>query len=231
MKKIDEIKQALEKAVDIPKDKRTRFFKTAEGDYAHNDIFIGVRMPTLRTIAKNYAAISLQEIEMLLLSPIHEERMLALLILTLQFKKNANKAAIFDLYMQHITQVNNWDLVDASAHVIVGAHLIDKDKQLLFDLAESCNMWERRIAIIATMWFIRNNELQWTFKLASILLNDEHDLMHKAVGWMLREAGKRDEKQLCAFLDTYAHRMPRTMLRYAIEKFPENARKAYLAKK
>jgi 3-methyladenine DNA glycosylase AlkD len=230
MKIIDEIKQTLQCAVDIPKDKRTRFFKTGKGEYAHGDIFIGVRMPTLRIIAKRYAEISLNDIKILLQSPIHEERMLALIILVMQYEKGDNEGVIFDFYMRYIQHINNWDLVDVSAHYIVGAYLMDKDKSVLLKMVQSTTMWQRRIAIVSTWWFIRHDELEWTFKLGELLLNDEHDLMHKAVGWMLREAGKRDERQLRTFLDTYQQRMPRVMLRYAIEKFPEDVRRHYLTR-
>ena len=208
----------------------TIFFKTGLGDYAEHDKFIGVCVPTLRKIAKEYADLSFKDIQVLIKSKINEERLLALIILGKQYAKAAPdmQASIFDFYMQNVKHVNNWNLVDSSAHIIIGAHLLNRNNDLLLDLVKSKVIWERRIAIVATLCFIRNNELNWAFKLSKLLINDTHDLIHKAVGWMLREAGKRDVNQLINFLDQYAGNMPRTMLRYAIEKFPEQQRKAYL---
>ena len=158
---------------------------------------------------------------------------MALFILVEQYKQGVQevKDQIYQFYLNNLNQVNNWNLVDASAHLIIGAHLHQKNKQSLVVLAQSEILWERRIAIVSTWHFIRNNDLEWTFKIATFLLQDQHDLIHKAVGWMLREAGKKDQNQLIDFLEQYAQKMPRTMLRYAIERFPEPQRKAYLIKK
>ncbi len=230
MNTLEHIKSLLQQAV--IKEKNALFFKTGVGDYAEHDQFIGVNVPTLRTIVKDFQDLSLSEIQMLMSSPINEERLLALFILVHQYKKASKivKNELFQFYLQNLNQVNNWNLVDSSAHLIIGDYLLTRDKDLLVTLATSDVMWERRIAIIATWYFIRHDDFTWTFKIAKILLTDNHDLIHKAVGWMLREAGKRDIHQLITFLDLYACRMPRTMLRYAIEKFPEQQRKSYLMK-
>ncbi len=204
------------------------FFKTGKGDYAEHDQFIGVTVPDLRKIAKQYSQISLQSLQILLNSKFNEERLLALLILTNQYASNKNE--IYKFYIDNLGQVNNWNLVDASSHLIVGAHLHNQDKEILFSLAKSSDLWERRIAIVATWHFIKNNEHATTIKIAEVLLNDDHDLIHKAVGWMLREVGKKDLSILRDFLNRFKDKMPRTMLRYAIEKFPETERKAFLKK-
>lgn len=208
------------------------FFKTGPGDYAEHDQFIGVPVPTLRKLVKAYRALPIESVLCLLTSPINEERLLALLMLVEGYQKGdvALKQTIFDLYQSHIQYVNNWNLVDASAHLIVGAHLHQRDKTQLLSWASSDILWERRIAVVSTWYFIRQNEYEWTIKLAEKLLHDPHDLMHKAVGWMLREAGKRDETVLILFLEQYANKMPRTMLRYAIEKFSVDRRKSYLVR-
>ncbi|MBF0386051.1 MAG: DNA alkylation repair protein [Candidatus Omnitrophica bacterium] len=207
-----------------------RFFKTDKGQYAEGDIFIGVMVPVTRRIAKTYANLPLTETEKLLKSKEHEARLLALFIMKIQFDKGTAEAQkkIHHLFLNNIRFINNWDLVDLSAPTLVGEFLANKNKNLLYKLSRSKNLWERRIAIIATFAFIRNNEPSETFKISAKLLNDKHDLIHKAVGWMLREAGKRDIKKEEAFLRKYYSRMPRTMLRYAIERFPERKRKAYL---
>jgi 3-methyladenine DNA glycosylase AlkD len=206
------------------------FFKTGPGDYAEHEQFIGVPVPKLRKLVKAYRTMPLDSVKCLLQSPINEERLLALLMLVERYQKGdaTLKQTIFDLYQNYIQYVNNWNLVDASAHLIVGAHLDQRDKTLLLTWASSKILWERRIAIVSTWYFIRQNQYDWTIKLAEILLHDPHDLMHKAVGWMLREVGKRDETVLIGFLDQYANKMPRTMLRYAIEKFSPEKRKDYL---
>lgn len=208
------------------------FFKTGPGDYAEHDQFIGVSVPILRKLVKTYSALPIESVLCLLKSPINEERLLALLMLVERYQKGdaALKQTIFDLYQSHVQYINNWNLVDASAHLIVGAHLHQRDKTQLLTWASSDILWERRIAVVATWYFIRQNEHEWTIKLAEKLLHDPHDLMHKAVGWMLREAGKRDETVLIRFLDQYANKMPRTMLRYAIEKFSVDRRKSYLVR-
>ncbi len=227
--KISEIHTLLQVSSTVPEEKRSYFFKTDADNYAAHDQFMGVSVPNVRLIAKKFLDLSSHEIEQLLASPFNEERLLGLIILVHQYQKaTTNKDALYQLYMNNLKQVDNWNLVDASAHLILGAHLDDKNKDILIALAKSDDLWERRIAIIATWYFIRNNDLVWTFKIATLLLNDTHDLIHKSVGWMLREAGKKNTQQLIDFLDAHASDMPRTMLRYAIEKFPETQRKAYL---
>ncbi|ACE05723.1 hypothetical protein Aasi_0285 [Candidatus Amoebophilus asiaticus 5a2] len=229
-KNIHQIQTFLQGLASPNKEKVARFFKTGTGDYAEADEFIGVPVPVLRKIAKTFACISLEEIQQLIQSKINEERLLGLIILVNQYGKapSESKDKIYLFYLSNLSNVNNWNLVDTSAHLIMGAHLLDKDKDILINLANSNSMWERRIAIVATWYFIRKNNLDWTFKIAEILLNDKHDLIHKAVGWMLREAGKRDQQQLILFLNQYTRLMPRTMLRYAIEKFSEQQKKSYL---
>jgi 3-methyladenine DNA glycosylase AlkD len=224
------IRSQLKQSITVGSDKAARFFKTEPGSYAAHDQFLGISVPTLRAIAKQYTNFSLQDLQTLIESPFNEERLLALFILAAQYQKgNAHiKKQCYDFYMRNLKYVNNWNLVDSSAHLILGAHLADKDKTLLITLANSDILWERRIAIIATWYFIRQNDLSWTFKIARILMHDTHDLMHKAVGWMLREAGKKDEAQLRAFLDEYASTMPRTMLRYAIERFDAPSKNKYM---
>lgn len=232
MNKLEQITSLLQQAAHQSQVKSAVFFKTGVGHYAEHDRFINVNVPTLRKIAKEFHDLSLPDVQKLIASPINEKRQLALFILVYQYQKatDETKEKLYQFYLKHLKHVNNWNLVDASAHLIIGAHLLKKDKEILLTFAVSNVMWERRIAIVATWYFIRHNDLTWTFKIAEILLHDNHDLIHKAVGWMLREAGKRDVNQLIAFLDQHAHHMPRTMLRYAIEKFPENQRKSYLAK-
>lgn len=206
------------------------FFKTGPGEYGEGDRFLGIDAPTLRKLAKEYKAVNPPVILRLLKSKLHEERALALLILGLQFAKASatERKTIYDFYLANTGQINNWDLVDCSAPHIVGAFLIDKDKRPLYRLAKSPNLWERRIAIIATQYFIRHYEFEATFQVAEMLLGDREDLIHKAVGWMLREVGKRHFEVEEAFLRLHYQRMPRTMLRYAIEKFPEELRRKYL---
>jgi len=210
------IDQMLKEAITIPKEKCARFFKTGPGQYAQHEQFLGVRVPDLRRIAKQLKTLSLDEIETLLESPFNEKRFLALILLVDRYQKGKQEE-IYHFYLDHLDRVSNWNLVDASAHLIVGAHLIKRDKAVLLELARSHDLWRRRVAIVATWFFIRKKELDWTFKLAEMLLGDEEDLMHKAVGWMLREAGKKDEKRLRSFLKEHEPKMPRTMYRYAIE--------------
>jgi 3-methyladenine DNA glycosylase AlkD len=209
------------------------FFKTKPGEYAEQDQFLGVPVPKLRKIAKINQSLSLELVIELLGSPINEERLLALFILVARYQKGDTecKKQIYQLYQANIKQVNNWNLVDASAHLIVGSYLHEKDKRYLLDLALSNTLWERRIAMVATWYFIRQNEFDWVIKIAELLLNDKQDLIHKAVGWMLREMGKRHNRLLITFLETHAHHMPRTTLRYAIEKLNPELRTIYLAKK
>ena len=207
-----------------------RFFKTGKGEYGEGDIFLGIRVPLLRRLVKKYGGISIAEVRKLLHSKFHEERLLAVLMLVQLFKSadESVQKQVYDLYLENTEFINNWDIVDISAAKIVGAHLHEKDKAPLSDLVQSKNLWERRIAIISTFYFIRQNEFDDTLKLAKILLNDKEDLIHKAVGWMLREVGKREIEFEEEFLQEHYKIMPRTMLRYAIEKFPETSRKMYL---
>jgi 3-methyladenine DNA glycosylase AlkD len=207
------------------------FFKTGVGQYGEGDKFIGVTVPEQRKIAKKFNDLSLNEIGQLLKSPIHEERLVALFILVDQFKKGdeTTKKKIYDFYLSNTKKVNNWDLVDSSAGYIVGIYLYDKPKDILYQLARSKNLWERRIAMISTSYFIAQGDPKDALKIAEILIDDPHDLIQKAVGWMLREVGKRcSEKDLTSFLDKHAAAMPRTALRYSIERLPEPTRQHYL---
>ncbi|MEA1963171.1 MAG: DNA alkylation repair protein, partial [Patescibacteria group bacterium] len=197
------------------------------------DVFLGIKVLVQRKVAGGFENLPLKNIEQLLHSKIHEYRMTAIIILVNQFKKADEKSRdkIYKLYLKNTKWINNWDLVDVSAHYIVGEYLLDKPRDILYKLAKSKMLWERRIAIISTFAFIRGNDFKNTIKLAKILLNDKHDLMHKACGWMLREVGKKfdqGEAELIKFLDKYALKMPRTMLRYAIERLDEKRRKYYL---
>lgn len=211
----------------------SKFFKTGKGEYGEGDIFFGIKVPEQRKlVAKYYKEILLSEVEKLIKSEIHEYRLTGLLILAEKYKKadESSKKQIFDLYLKNAKKVNNWDLVDLSAPNIVGDFLLNKDREILCKLAKSKNLWERRIAIIATFTFIRAEQFKDALKIAEILVNDKHDLIHKAVGWMLREIGKRNIEAEEKFIHKYAEKMPRTMLRYAIEKFQENKRLHYLNK-
>jgi len=205
-----------------------RFFKTGPEEYGEGDVFLGIAVPEIRKLVKKYSDLKIKEIIKLLHSKIHEERLTALLIMVKKFQIEKNKEKIYNLYLKNTKYINNWDLVDLSANKIVGDYLLDKPKSILYKLARSKSVWERRISIIATFNFIKNNKFEETLKIARILLNDKHDLIHKAVGWMLREIGKRDLKTEERFLKKYYPKMPRTMLRYAIKKFPEKKRKQYL---
>jgi len=232
-KTAEALKNLLRESIDTTPGQIATFFKTGVGGYAEHDHFIGVRVPTLRKLARSFESLPLDALKLLLTSPINEERFLALIILSHQYKKGSleTKEKIYEFYIQNLNAINNWNLVDASAHLIIGAHLWDKDRRYLMELATSHAMWERRISIVATWYFIKRGDLDWTFKIAALLLKDSHDLIHKSVGWMLREAGVKDLSQLVLFLEIYKSTMPRTMLRYAIEKFPEEQRKSYLIKK
>jgi 3-methyladenine DNA glycosylase AlkD len=207
-----------------------RFFKTGPGEYGAGDHFIGIRVPPLRRLAKEFRSLSPGPTTALLHSPIHEERLLALLILMDAYHRGdeTDRAAIYQLYLKNLDSINNWDLVDVSAPHIVGRHLAHRARKVLFRLARSKNLWHRRVSMLASFYFIRAGDFDDALRLAKILLNDEQDLLHKAVGWMLREIGKRDVATLRQFLHRHAAHMPRTMLRYAIEKFPERERRAYL---
>lgn len=228
-----QIDSLLEQAAIVPEERRSWFFKTGVGEYAAHDHFMGVPVPAIRKIAKTFPELSLGQIEFLLKSKTNEKRLLALLMLGQRYLKGApsHQEAIYQFYVHHLEHVNNWNLVDTSAPTIMGAYLLTKDRGILFALAASPILWERRIAIVATLYFIRQKDLEDTFKIARCLLKDPEDLIHKAVGWMLREAGKQDPLSLTAFLDKEATLMPRTMLRYAIERLPEKERKYYLGQK
>ena len=230
-----QIKRALkeyinpEKAAFFP-----RFFKAGKGEYAEGDKFLGVTVPNQRKIAKQFRDVPIDVVEKLLDDAYHECRLTALLILVEKFqraKTQEDRKIVFDLYVKKMDQVNNWDLVDSSAHKIVGPYLEESgDDKLLDRLAESGHLWRQRIAIIATLHFIKQNEFDHTIRIGEMLLDHPHDLIHKAVGWMIREMGNRDKNALTCFLQSNEYEtMPRTMLRYAIEKLPEKERKAYLS--
>src|SRR3989344_1954187 len=204
-----------------------RFFKTGPGEYGEGDKFLGLTVPQCRQLVRKYKDLSLSDITELLHSEYHEERLIALLLLVHNFSKDSQK--IYDLYLKSTKYINNWDLVDLTAPRIVGEYLLDKPVDILFKLAKSKSLWERRIAILATFAFIYKGEPKPTLKIAEMLLHDKEDLIHKAVGWMLREVGKRcGQKPLTDFLNQHYKSMPRTMLRYSIERFPEKTRKEYL---
>ncbi len=226
---INHIRSILKTSITVSPEKAAAFFKTQPGAYGNHDIFMGVSVPTLRVIAKNVNTLSFQDLTCLLTSRINEERLLALIMLVQKYKQGDDdgKEAVYQFYLTHLDHINNWNLVDASAHLIVGAHLWDKDRGMLEGLTQSTNLWHRRIGMVATWYFIRKNDLTWTFKIAHLLLQDTHDLIHKAVGWMLREAGKKNEADLLDFLTLYAEKMPRTMVRYAVERLSEEKKQAY----
>jgi len=230
------LKDELKKHADFKKAKLLqRFFKTGKGEYGEGDVFLGIVVPKQREIVKKFGDnLSIAHVQKLLNSKIHEERLIGLLILVSRYKKSSEKEKkfIFDLYLANSKKINNWDLVDLSAPNIVGDFLVDKkqEREILYKLAKSENLWEKRISIISCFAFIRNNEFKDALAIAEILLNDKHDLIHKAVGWMLREVGKRNQKVEEDFLQENKKykQMPRTMLRYAIERFEEGLRKKYL---
>ena len=206
------------------------FFKTGKGEYGEGDVFYGIKVPEQRAIAMQFKDLSLNDLKSLLNSKIHEERLIAAFILVDQYKRGdeKKKKIIFNFYLKNRKGINNWDLVDLSAPKIVGAYLIDREKDLLYKFANSKDLWEKRISIISTQAFIREHFFEDTLNISKILLNDKHDLIHKAVGWMLREVGNRDIETEEEFLKKFYKKMPRTMLRYAIEKFPEQKRINYL---
>ncbi len=210
-----------------------RFFKTGKGQYGEGDIFIGLRVPQTRKVCKSFQQLPLREIEKLLESPVHEHRLAALIIMSEQSKRGsgAQKKDLYRLYLRRIDRINNWDLVDASCRDVVGGYLEDKPRDDLYRLAKSKNLWERRVAMVSTWQFIRQGDLEDTFKLAAILRDDQHDLIQKAVGWMLREAGKKDEEKLHEFLEEHAAKMPRTELRYALERLDPHERTYFMAMK
>lgn len=203
-----------------------RFFKTGKGEYGEGDKFLGVSVPDVRKVSKNHKNATINELTEMMQSEWHEVRLCSLLIMVEQFKKtdDEGRKSIVDFYLSVTSRINNWDLVDLSCPAIIGEYLLNRSHDLLYRLAESSLLWENRIAIVSTIIFIRHGQLDDTFNLSTKMMNHPHDLMHKAIGWMLREAGKRDEARLYNYVKTYRLGMPRTMLRYAIEKFDKNVR-------
>jgi len=209
-----------------------RFFKTGQGEYGEGDVFLGLTVPEQRKLAQKYFDLSFDDVKELLYSKYHEHRLTGLLILCYKYQKAEDNEKegdkIIDFYLKHKHCGNNWDLIDCVADKLLGKHILNKDKSILYDLAKSENVWDRRIVIITTFEFIRKHKFEDTIKIAEILLNDKHDLIQKAVGWMLREMGKRDEKELIKFLDKHYKKMPRTMLRYAVERLNERKKEIYM---
>ena len=229
------LKNDLNKLANLAKAKiLARFFKTGKGEYGEGDIFLGIIVPEQRKIAQKYSKLTIANLKELLACRIHEYRLIALLILVDKYKKGSkkDKEGIFKFYLKQAKQgnINNWDLVDLSAPKILGDYLFAIDKSILYNLAKSTNLWERRIAVLSTLNFIKKKRFTETIKISKILISDKEDLIHKAVGWMLREVGKKDLHQEIKFLDKYYKKMPRTMLRYAIEKFKDKDRQNYLNK-
>lgn len=211
----------------------SRFFKTGKGQYGEGDQFLGITMPEIRAVVAKYSSLSIQSWQLLLHSPFHEFRMAALIGLMKRFQKSKKdetiQQAIFEVYLNNLDYINNWDLVDVTCRDIVGAYLLHKDRNILYELVQRSHLWAQRVAIVSTWYFITHNQFSDTIRISELLLTHKHDLIHKAVGWMLREIGKRDELVLEEFLDTHVKQMPRTALRYAIERFPESKRKYYLS--
>lgn len=207
-----------------------RFFKTAKGQYGYGDKFYGVSVPEQRLVAKEFRDLPLTEIEKLLASGFHENRLTALIVLCSQFAKgdDRTRTAIYKFYLSHTTFINNWDLVDTSAHKIVGEYLLERPREPLYTLVKSPSLWERRIAIVATFAYIPRGQFDDTYKISELLLNDTHDLIHKATGWALREMGKKSKATLISFLNKHAHEMPRTMLRYSLEKLTDEEKARYM---
>jgi len=227
------VRRELKRAASPKKKKISQsFFKTGPGEYGEGDVFIGVTVPECRKIALACARMSLRDIQALLSSEVHEERLVSLLVLVQRFKHGsaAERKAIFDFYLKQAGRVNNWDLVDLTADKIAGAFLLEREKAPLYRLARSANLWERRISIVATLHFIRAGHFEDTLTLVERLMKDSHDLMHKACGWMLREVGKRNEAVLEAFLTKHCRKMPRTMLRYSIERLSDAKKKKYMGR-
>jgi len=210
----------------------SRFFKTGKGQYGEGDIFWGIKVPVTREVVKKFKDASLKDIQELLDSKVHEQRLTGLLILVDKYKRAENKKEIYDFYLKNTKNINNWDLVDLTAPNIVGFFLLEnkKERKILYSLVKSKDLWERRIAILSTFTLLRNKEYEDTLKISEILLKDKHDLIHKAVGWMLREIGKRDKEVEIQFLEKYYKIMPRTMLRYSIEKFDLKEKQKYMKK-
>lgn len=224
---INNIKKELKRYSDSKMAQKSKqFFKTGKGEYGEGDLFIGISVPKLRTIAKKFKEADFNNIETLLKSKIHEERLLGLLILVENFKNN--KEMVYNFYLKNINRANNWDLIDLSSYKIIGEYLFQKDRSILFELANSENLWKRRASIVSTYTFIKNNDFKDTLKISELLINDKEDLIQKAVGWMLREVGKKDVEILEKFLNKNFKKMPRTMLRYSIEKLSVEKRKYYM---
>ncbi len=223
----------LKNIADPEKAKNLRwFFKTGKGEYGEGDQFLGITVPKLREISKKYQNLKLDDLQKLLESKIHEHRLSALMILRFKYQisKIKDQSAIVRFYLKNTKKINNWDLVDLSCSYILGNWLINNERNILYKLAKSKNLWEKRISIVSTFAFIRGGQFTDTLRISKILINDKHDLIHKAVGWALREVGKKDKQTEINFLDKHYKTMPRTMLRYAIEKFSEKERKFYLKK-
>ena len=225
---LDQLKKEFRKAASPEKARiYTRFFKTGKGEYGEGDQFIGLTVPEQRALARKYVDLPLADVQELLKSRIHEHRLTALIILVYRFEKTNDKK-IVDFYLKNIRYSNNWDLIDCVADKILGKYLLGRDKSIIYRFAKSNSLWERRIAILTTFQSIKNRQFEDTLKIAEILLNDGHDLIHKAVGWMLREVGKRDPAVEEGFLRKHCRKMPRTMLRYAIERFDEKKKRFYM---
>ncbi|MCX7881402.1 MAG: DNA alkylation repair protein [Patescibacteria group bacterium] len=231
---VKKLTKDLEKLADKEKaNVYQRFFKTGKGEYGEGDKFLGLTVPQVRIVSKKYAnELTLSDLKKLIENKIHEYRLSALLILRFQYEKAVEKTKekIVNFYLKNTSFINNWDLVDLSCQYILGNWLLNKTRKILYNLAKSKNLWERRIAIVSTFEFIRNHQFKDTLKIAEVLLNDKHDLIHKAVGWMLREVGKRDKKLLKIFLDEHCQKMPRVMLRYAIENFGKKEKEKWQSK-
>lgn len=230
---LDQLKRELVQLKDPDKAKNlSRFFKTEKGQYGEGDVFLGISVPDQRKVAKKYVELSLNDLQELLNSKYHEHRFTALLILISKYR-NSNrieKEEVFNFYLKNTKNINNWDLVDLTAPKILGEYLLNKKRTILYTLAKSNNLWERRISVLSTFTFIRNNDFKDALSISELLLRDKHDLIHKAVGWALREIGKRDQTVEERFLKKHYFHMPRTMLRYAIEKFNDEKRNKYLLK-
>lgn len=232
---LSELLQELEKSVDPERARNLSwFFKTGKGQYGEGDKFLGITVPKLREISKKYQDLELKDLQKLLDSKIHEHRLSSLMILRFKYENKKtdpkSKEEIVNFYLLNTKKINNWDLVDLSCHCILGNYLLDRKRNILYKLARSTNLWEKRIAIITTFAFMNLNQFDDSLKICEILLKDDHDLIHKAVGWALREIGKKDKKTEIDFLNKHYKAMPRTMLRYAIEKFSDTERKYYLKK-
>lgn len=230
----DQLKKDLQKLKNLEKAKiLKRFFKTGKGEYGEGDVFLGITVPDQRKVAKQYARLPLDKLQKLFSSVVHEHRLVALLILVEKYKKTDNfqKKKIVSFYLKNTKYINNWDLVDLSAEKILGEHLLNRDKSIIYKLTKSKNLWERRIATLTTFQFIKNNKFEDALNICETLLKDKHDLIQKAVGWMLREIGKRNLEVEEKFLNKFYRQMPRTTLRYAIERFEESKRRFYLGER